>query len=53
MHMTQLKNCVNRFRDLNGVGDLAALALSVEQIEPLIEGHREAYEAKKARRGCR
>ncbi len=33
---------------LNGVGDLAALAASVEQIEPLIEGHREAYEAKKA-----
>jgi hypothetical protein len=35
-------------RELNGVGDLAALAISVEQIEPLIEGHREAYEAKKA-----
>jgi hypothetical protein len=34
--------------ELNGVGDLAALSLSVEQIEPLIEGHREAYEAKKA-----
>lgn len=34
--------------DLNGVGDLAALAASVEQIEPLIEGHREAFEAKKA-----
>ncbi|NBU57249.1 MAG: DUF349 domain-containing protein [Actinobacteria bacterium] len=34
-------------RELNGVGDLAALAQSVEQIEPLIEGHREAYEAKK------
>ncbi len=34
--------------ELNGVGDLAALAASVEQIEPLIEGHREAYEAKKA-----
>jgi hypothetical protein len=32
----------------DGVGDLAALSLSVEQIEPLIEGHREAYEAKKA-----
>jgi hypothetical protein len=27
---------------------LAALTQSVEQIEPLIEGHREAYEAKKA-----
>jgi len=35
-------------RDLNGVGDLESLAASVEQIEPLIEGHREAYEAKKA-----
>lgn len=34
--------------ELNGVGDLAALSASVEQIEPLIEGHREAYEAKKA-----
>ena len=35
-------------RELNAVGDLDALAASVEQIEPLIEGHREAYEAKKA-----
>lgn len=35
-------------RELNGVGDLDSLALSVEQIEPLIEGNREAYEAKKA-----
>lgn len=35
-------------RELNGVGNLEALASSVEQIEPLIEGHREAYEAKKA-----
>ncbi|MFM6941614.1 MAG: DUF349 domain-containing protein [Candidatus Planktophila sp.] len=34
--------------ELNGVGDLAALAASVEQIEPLIEGNREAYETKKA-----
>ena len=34
--------------ELNGVGDLATLAASVDQIEPLIEGHREAYEAKKA-----
>ncbi len=34
--------------ELNGVGNLEALAASVEQIEPLIEGHREAYEAKKA-----
>jgi hypothetical protein len=35
-------------KDLNAVGDLDALSASVEQIEPLIEGHREAYEAKKA-----
>ena len=35
-------------KELNGVGDLAALALSVEQIPLLIEGSREAYEAKKA-----
>lgn len=35
-------------KELNGVGDLNALAASVEQIEPLIEGHREAFEAKKA-----
>ena len=35
-------------KELNGVGDLVALAASVEQIEPLIEGHREAFEAKKA-----
>jgi hypothetical protein len=30
------------------VGDLEALANSVDQLEPLIEGHRGAYEAKKA-----
>jgi hypothetical protein len=42
-----VKKLRNQVRELNGVGDLAALALSVEQIEPLIEGHREAYEAKK------
>ncbi len=39
-------------RELNGVGDLDALAQSVEQIEPLIEGNREAYEAKKAAEGA-
>jgi hypothetical protein len=43
---------VNRLRqqikELNGVGDLAALAVSLEQIPPLIEGNRGAYEAKKA-----
>jgi len=32
---------------LNGVGDLATLARSVEQIPDLIEGHRAAYEARK------
>ena len=35
-------------KELNGVGDLAALASSVEQIPLLIEGSREAYEAKKS-----
>jgi len=43
-----VKKLREQVRELNGVGDLAALAQSVEQIEPLIEGHREAYEAKKA-----
>ena len=43
---------VNRLRhqikDLNGVGDLVALAASLEHIPPLIENNRGAYEAKKA-----
>ncbi|TRZ86980.1 MAG: DUF349 domain-containing protein [Streptomycetaceae bacterium] len=43
---------VNRLRqqvkELNAVGDLAALAVSVELISPLIEDTRGAYEAKKA-----
>ncbi len=43
-----VKKLRSQVSELNGVGDLAALAASVEQIEPLIEGHREAYEAKKA-----
>ena len=43
-----VKKLRHQVAELNGVGDLAALAQSVEQIEPLIEGHREAYEAKKA-----
>ena len=34
--------------NLNGVGDLVTLAKSVEQIPDLIEGHKAAYEAKKA-----
>ena len=37
-----------QIRELNGVGDLVALASSLEQIPPLIEGNRGAYEAKKA-----
>jgi hypothetical protein len=43
-----VKKLRQQVRELNAVGDLDALAASVEQIEPLIEGHREAYEAKKA-----
>ena len=43
-----VKKLRDQVKELNGVGDLEALAASVEQIEPLIEGHREAYEAKKA-----
>jgi hypothetical protein len=43
-----VKKLRDQVKELNGVGDLDALAASVEQIEPLIEGHREAYEAKKA-----
>lgn len=42
-----VKKLRQQVRELNGVGNLDALAQSVEQIEPLIEGHREAYEAKK------
>ena len=43
-----VKKLREQVKEFNGVGDLDALAASVEQIEPLIEGHREAYEAKKA-----
>ena len=43
-----VKKLRDQVKELNGVGDLEALAASVEQIEPLIEGHREAFEAKKA-----
>ncbi|MCX6443477.1 MAG: DUF349 domain-containing protein [Actinobacteria bacterium] len=42
-----VKKLRDQVKEFNGVGDLDALAASVEQIEPLIEGHREAYEAKK------
>jgi hypothetical protein len=43
-----VKKLRDQVKEFNGVGDLDSLAASVEQIEPLIEGHREAYEAKKA-----
>jgi hypothetical protein len=42
-----VKKLRDQVKEFNGVGDLDALAASVEQIEPLIEGHRETYEAKK------
>lgn len=42
--VTKLKN---QIENLNGVGDLAKLAQSVEQIPALIENHKEAYESKK------
>ena len=45
-------SAVNRLRtqvnELNGVGDLAALSVSLEQIPVLIDGSREGYEAKRA-----
>ncbi len=43
-----VKKLREQVKDLNAVGDLQALSISVEAIEPLIEGHREAYEVKKA-----
>lgn len=43
-----VKKLRDQVKELNAVGDLEALAASLEQIEPLIEGHREAYEVKKA-----
>ena len=43
-----VKKLRESIKELNAVGDLEALSASVEQIEPLIEGNREAYEAKKA-----
>jgi hypothetical protein len=45
---TAVKKLREQVKELNAVGDIEALVASVEQIEPLIEGHREAYEAKKA-----
>lgn len=38
----------NQVEHLNGVGNLEALRNSLEQIPPLIDEHRPAYEAKKA-----
>ena len=43
--VTKLKE---QILNLNGVGDLATLAKSVDQIPELIEGHKAAYEARKA-----
>ena len=43
-----VKKLRDQVKELNAVGDLEALSASLEQIEPLIEGHREAYETKKA-----
>lgn len=38
----------NQIEHLNGVGDLEALRNSLEQIPPLIDEHRPAYEARRA-----
>jgi len=46
-----VKKLRQQVRELNGVGDLDALAASVEQIEPLIEGHREKRGGS-CRKGC-
>jgi Domain of Unknown Function (DUF349) len=46
--IASVKKLRDQVKEVNAVGDLAALANSVEQLEPLIEGHRGAYEAKKA-----
>jgi len=43
--VTKLKE---QIANLNGVGDLLTLAKSVEQIPELIEGHKAAYESRKA-----
>ena len=43
--VTKLKE---QIANLNGVGDLVTLAKSVDQIPSLIEGHKAAYEARKA-----
>jgi hypothetical protein len=46
--LASVKKLRDQVKEINAVGDLEALANSVEQLEPLIEGHRGAYEAKKA-----
>ena len=43
-----VKKLRNQVDHLNGVGNLEALRNSLEQIPPLIDEHRPAYEAKKA-----
>jgi len=43
-----VKKLRNQVEHLNGVGNLDALRSSLEQIPPLIDEHRPAYEAKKA-----
>lgn len=46
--LASVKKLRDQVKEINAVGDLEALANSVDQLEPLIEGHRGAYEAKKA-----
>ena len=43
-----VKKLRNQIEHLNGVGDLEALRNSLEQIPPLIDEHRPAYEARRA-----
>lgn len=45
--MEAIKKLRAQVADFNGVGNLEALAASVEELEPLVETHRAAYEAKK------
>lgn len=42
-----IKKLRTQVSDFNGVGNLEALAASVEELEPLVESNRAAYEAKK------
>lgn len=46
--MTAVNRLRTQVKELNGVGDLEALSISLEQIPLLVEGSREAYEAKRA-----